>query len=357
MNDANYSRPEPSARFARAIEFANNAETKWPRNLDKGLASDNATQEPPPWNEVLGPTQARGGPAGVIRQGGETLATWGEPDRVDMTFSVTKSFLALLAGIAVGDGLIRDLDDPVRAYATDDGFESAQNASITWRQLLQQTSEWEGTLFDKPDLIDRNRAVNDPEANKKKGTHRDLQAPGSFWEYNDVRVNRLSLSLLQLFKRPLPEILRTRIMDPIGASSTWEWHPYTNSTVDIDGTAMPSVPGGGHWGGGLFISSDDLVRVGELVRNHGKFDGRDILPAGWTQSLITPCALNPSYGLMWWLNTDRLLHPAAPATSYFAFGAGSNLIWIDPPLELVVVMRWISPSKVGGFMETVLAEL
>jgi CubicO group peptidase (beta-lactamase class C family) len=56
----------------------------------------------------------------------------------------------VLAGVAVERGLIRSIDDPVRDYSLDDGFTSPQNRDITWRHLLDQTSEWEGTLFDKP---------------------------------------------------------------------------------------------------------------------------------------------------------------------------------------------------------------
>ncbi|MEM7254735.1 MAG: serine hydrolase [Pseudomonadota bacterium] len=339
------------------VAYANEAESPWPRDLGEGLNSDARNNEPPPWNEVLGPTRPRGGPAGLVRRGGDTLIEWGDIDRVDMTFSVTKSFLALLAGIAVGDGLIADLDDPVHGYALDDGFDSAQNRTITWRHLLQQTSEWEGTLFDKPDLVDRNRSVNNAEANQRKGTHRDLGTPGSHWEYNDVRVNRLSLSLLHLFKRPLPEVLAERIMRPIGASDTWEWLAYRNATVDVEGVPIASVPGGGHWGGGLFISARDLARVGELVRAHGMWGGEAVLPSGWTEALREPCALNPTYGLLWWLNTEQRYRPSAPASSYFAFGAGSNVIWIDEPLELVAVIRWIDGAQVDGFIRTVLSAI
>ena len=59
-------------------------------------------------------------------------------------------------------------------------------------------------------------------AEAPKGTRRAMKKPGSFYEYNDVRVNRLSLSLLQLFKEPLPSVLKRRIMDPIGASTGWK---------------------------------------------------------------------------------------------------------------------------------------
>lgn len=357
---------EPAA-LARAVQIAAEAETPWPIDLALGLSSDDGIHEPR-WNEVLGPTQARGAPNGLVLHQGETVARWGEPDRVDMTFSVTKSFLALLTGLALGDGLITSLDDRVADYSSDDGFSSEHNREITWRHLLEQTSEWQGTLWNKPDQVDHFRRIGQAQSNnrtldhgrtpdhgaahpgRQKGELRELHRPGTFWEYNDVRVNRLSLSLLQLFQRGLPEVLRERIMVPIGASSSWAWHPYRNSAVDIGGRTIMSVPGGGHWGGGLFISSEDLARVGRLVQLGGTWEGRQVLPAGWAAQLRTPSAPNPTYGLMWWLNTNRQYLVDAPDTSYFMVGAGSNIVWLDDRLDLVVVMRWIDSTKLGAIV-------
>ena len=101
--------------------------------------------EKAPDNEVLGPVTPRGGHAGIVYRGGKKLAEWGDVDHADMTFSVAKSYLALLAGLALGDGLIKSLDDKAGDYALDDGFTSEQNKDITWRHLLTQTSEWSGT--------------------------------------------------------------------------------------------------------------------------------------------------------------------------------------------------------------------
>ena len=70
--------------------------------------------EKAPDNEVLGPVTPRGGHSGIVYQGGKKLAEWGDVDRADMTFSVAKSYLALLAGLALGDGLIKSLDDKAR---------------------------------------------------------------------------------------------------------------------------------------------------------------------------------------------------------------------------------------------------
>src|SRR5947207_6973363 len=139
---------------AAAARHASEHETPWSRDLSRMVANDFA--ERPPWNETLGPLRPRGGPNGLLLRNGLVVAEWGDTTRADMTFSVAKSYLAILAGLAVDRGVIR-LDDPVRATVRDGGFDAAQNRDITWRHLLQQTSEWQGALWGKPDSIDHNR--------------------------------------------------------------------------------------------------------------------------------------------------------------------------------------------------------
>ena len=290
----------------------------------------------------IGPHPARrGGPAGMVLKDGYLVAEWGDTRRVDQAFSVAKSFLSVVAGVAWDRGEIGSVDDPVRENVDDGGFEGDHNGAITWRHLLQQTSEWEGTLFGKPDAVDRNRAVGkDGEALDKSET-RTLREPGTFWEYNDVRINRLSLALLRTIGRPLPRVLAENVTEPIGATDTWEWHGYHNSTVDVDGTAMKSVSGGGHWGGGLWISARDLARVGLLYLNGGAWDGNRLLSEAWVDASTEPCDVNESYGYLWWLNGDRTLWPSAPESAYAALGHGQNTVWIDPEHDLVVVLRWL----------------
>jgi CubicO group peptidase (beta-lactamase class C family) len=349
-----------AARLADAVAWALAHDSPHPRSLflpDGRFALTAEAGEKAPDDAIIGPVSPRGGPAGLILRGGRIVAEWGDADRPDMTFSIAKSYLALLAGVAVGDGLIRDLDDRAGDAALDDGFDSPQNRDVTWRHLLQQTSEWEGTLFGKPDMIDRHRLVGRQVALAPKGSFRALRRPGTWWEYNDVRVNRLALSLLQLFREPLPAVLKRRIMDPIGASQAWRWEGYRNATVDIGGRPMVSVPGGSHWGGGLFIGARDHARVGLLVASDGVCDGRRLLPEGWCAELRRPCAIAPFYGLMWWLNTDRNQFPSVPESSWFAFGWGSHIVWIDPDHDLVAVIRWIDRAHADGFMKRVLASV
>ncbi len=347
--------PFDTAKLAEATRFALAHETPWPRDLRAHIEA--GYFERPPYNEILGPIRARGAPNGLILHHGEPVASWGNTHQMDFTFSVAKSYLSLLAGVAVADGLITDLDDPVRRTVDDGGFDGPDNGAITWRHLLQQTSEWSGSLFGKSDVIDHNRSLATEGLGAAKGEQRELHKPGTFWEYNDVRVNRLSLALLQRFRRPLPQIFAERIMQPIGASNDWRWHGYRTSSVEIDGHMIESVAGGSHWGGGIEIHAEDQARIGQLMLQRGDWNGRQVLPEDWITQSVQPSRLNPAYGLLWWLNTRHLRYPNAPEDSVFAVGAGGNLTWIDPANDIVAVLRWIDPAAMDGFIARVLAAL
>ncbi len=344
---------ETHPALAEAVAFAQAHESPFPRDLRALLEAGHF--DPPPHNTPIGPVFPRGPQNGLVERRGEQLASWGDTRQADLTFSVAKSCLSLLAGIAWADGLLPDLDEPVRARIQDGGFESDQNSPITWRQLLTNTSEWEGELFGKPDTLDRGRDLA-REGERERSQVRTLQAPGTWWEYNDVRVNRLSLSLLRLFRRPLPEVFAERILDPIGGSRDWTWHAYDNAQVEVDGRRLPSVPGGTHWGAGLRIHAEDQARIGRLVLGRGAWGGRQVLPAQWIDWSLAPCALNPSYGFLWWLNGAGRW-PGAPADSVFAIGAGENVIWIWPSGEVVAVLRWVDRGVVGAFCGKVAAAL
>ncbi|MGH7123225.1 MAG: serine hydrolase domain-containing protein [Stellaceae bacterium] len=345
-----------AARLEAAVGFAREHETPWSCDLAAVIAGNYF--EPPPWNEIIGPVRPRGAPNGLVTRHGRLVARWGETRQVDMTFSVTKSYLSLLAGIAHDRGLLPDPQERVGVRVKDGGFDSAHNSAITWHHLLQQTSEWQGSLWDKPDLVDRNRdLLTEGKPGNSKGTYRPLRNPGGYWEYNDVRVNRLSLALLRLFREPLPRVFTDALMRPIGASSSWEWHGYRNSRVDINGVSMESVSGGGHWGGGAFMHAKDQARIGLLMLGRGAWAGHRIVSERWIDLSTAPCDINPSYGYLWWLNTGRKLFPSASAESLFANGAGANSIWIDPSTGIVAVMRWIDAGARDGFIARVGAAL
>lgn len=345
----------PSSAFAAAIAHASAHETPWPRDP----AADPTRwgvhhEDPPPYNRLRGPVHARGPQSGVILRRGHELAAWGEPDRADLCFSVAKTCLALLAGVAVREGLLPDLHAPVVERLPGIGFDTPHNRAVTWAQLLDQTSEWEGRCFGVPDSVDRWRKVaQDPRpAGGPKGGARPLQPPGSYWEYNDVRINQLALALLHLFGRPLPEVFRHEILQPLGAGAGYAWRGYDDAwltlpTPDGRGRRVQSVPGGSHWGGGLSISSRDLARLGRLLLDGGRHPGdggRALLPAGWVQGMTTPCPVAPFYGRLVWLNPGRSVFPAASERACFMLGAGGHTVWVEPDLDAVVVLRWLDPA-------------
>lgn len=346
------------AALQDAVAFAESNDSPWPRSFyypDGRYVGIVEWNETGPWSEVAGPVVPRGGPAGLILKRGRLLAEWGDASRTDMTFSVAKSYLAVLAGVAVADGLIASIDEPVARTVSGPWFESAHNARITWRHLLQQSSEWQGELWGKSDQVDHNRQVGVGADNSRKGERRELRAPGTHYEYNDVRVNLLALCLLLRFGRPLPDVLRERVMEPIGASKSWEWHGYRTSWIEVNGKRMQSVSGGAHWGGGMFISARDHARLGLLVAREGRWGDRQILPVRWVREMLSPSPTNESYGLLWWLNRGGARHASASPSSVFAMGAGTNLIWIEPQHDLVTVLRWIDKAAVGGFIDRLMA--
>jgi CubicO group peptidase (beta-lactamase class C family) len=361
------------AKIQEAIAFAKERASQAARDLEEAHYQSFGRE---PFGNAVGPFKPRGEPTGVIVKNGYLVAEWGEPARVDMTFSVTKSFVSTVVGLAVERGLIRSIDDSVFRYvgpilhatapdlATEGGrgrfdarvpiepFETPHNRKITWRNMLQQTSDFEGTLWGKPEWADR------PSNTPATWWTRERATPGSTYEYNDTRVNALALAATAVWRRPLPEVLNELVMAPIGASSTWRWYGYDNSWIVLDGRLVQAVSGGGHWGGGMFISAYDMARFGLLTGRNGKWGTKQVLPESWIQESRKPTGAQPTYGFMnYFLNTDRKPMPSAPATVYWHLGNGTNAIIVDPEHDLVVVARWIQGNALDGLMQRVLGAL
>lgn len=328
-----------------AVRFAIRNDSKTDYDLHAALLKAWAYE---PDYKILGPVKPRGKPTGIILKKGYIAAQWGDVKRVDMDFSVTKSYLSTLAGLAYDSRLIKNIDDHVRDYI-EEKFEGEHNSKITWRHLLTQSSDWAGCLFGNCDWADRP---------PKQGTiedwkNRKLLEPGSTFEYNDVRVNLTAFSLLQVWRKPLPAVLREKIMDPIGASSTWRWYGYENSSVILDGLSMQSVSGGGHHGGGLFISTLDQARFGLLFLRKGKWKNQQLVSERWVKAVHQPSIANKSYGFMWWTNHENQLGNISKDI-YYANGFGGNFIVIDNEHDLVIAVRWLEPSKLAEFVQRVI---
>jgi CubicO group peptidase (beta-lactamase class C family) len=359
------------AKLDEAIAFAKASESRASRDLEEAHYQTFGRE---PFGLAVGPFSTRGAQTGVVVRRGYIVATWGEPDRVDMTFSVTKSFVSTIVGLAMDRGMISSIDDPVYrsmapvlhatapALASEGGrgrfdarrpidlFAGDHNRKITWDHLLRQTSDWEGTLWGKPEWADR------PSNQTATWWTRERVAPGAGYEYNDTRVNVLALAALNVWRRPLPDVLREYVMDPIGASPTWRWYGYDNSWVVIDGQLIQSVSGGGHWGGGMFISAYDQARFGLLTLRNGKWGDRQLISDAWLRRARTPTLPQQDYGFMnFYLNTARRRMPSVSERAFLHLGNGTNAIICDPENDLVVVARWIESGAIDGLMQRVIA--
>jgi CubicO group peptidase (beta-lactamase class C family) len=362
-----------AAKLQEAIRFAETHESSENRNLK--IAHYESAFGREPFGYPVGPMKERGPATGLIIYRGYVVGQWGDPARVDLTFSVAKSFLSTTAGLAVEAGLIRSVQDQVHPYMApiypydplrlavnkadhldqEDVFElfdTPHNQKITWDNLLRQTSDWEGTLWGKPDWGDR------PAEGVKQKRGRDPREPGSSYEYNDTRVNVLALALLNVWRKPLPQVLKEKIMDPIGASPTWRWTGYENSYIVLDGQIVQSVSGGSHWGGGMMLSAWDQARFGYLTLRNGNWNGKQLIPRSWIDLSKTPTPVQPDYGFMnYYLNLEQKQIPAAPKSAFFHLGAGTNLIYVDPENDLLVVTRWIPNGDKAELIRLVLESL
>jgi hypothetical protein len=356
------------SKVKEAVDFAIAHETKSPRSMEQNHYQTFGKE---PFGDAIGPMKDRGAPTGIIIKNGYVIAEWGEPHRPDMTHSVTKSFLSATVGLAYDRGLIKSINDTVYHYvppiliysphptenkADQFGlpkmlnlFDTPHNKTITWNDLLRQTSDWEGTLWGKPDWADR------PNADPKEWLARKRNTPGSVYEYNDTRVNALALAALNVWRKPLPQVLKENIMDEINASTTWRWYGYENSFIVLDGEIVQSVSGGGHWGGGMIISAYDMARFGYLTLRNGKWKDQQLLSEQWLKLSTTPTPAQIGYGFMnYFLNTDKKYLPSAPATAFTHIGNGTNMIYVDREHDLVAVVRWIDNASLDGFVNALL---
>lgn len=359
-----------SNKIKEALDYAMAHENTQPKNLWLSQAMQFGKE---PFSDPIGPMADRGLAAGIIIYKGYIIAEWGDPSSVEMTHSVTKSLVSSVVGLAYEKGLISSLDDkvytylpPVEVVSTEVQlnenpitktsftypFETEHNRKISWDHLLRQTSDWEGVLWGKPDWADR------PSDKSAEWTTRKRFEPGSVFKYNDTRVNALTLAATLVWRKPLPEVLRENILNPIGASNTWVWAGYKNAWIIVDGKMIQSVSGGGHFGGGMFISAYDMGRFGLLTLRKGNWNGKQILSEDWIRKSTTPTSANTGYGFMnYFLNTDRKMYPSAPATAYAHIGNGTNAIYVDLENDVVAVVRWIDDKSMDGFVKIVLSAL
>jgi CubicO group peptidase (beta-lactamase class C family) len=269
----------------------------------------------------------------------------------DNTYSVTKSVVSALVGIALGEGKLKGLDQPVGVLLARHLPHDADPrlARVTLEQLLTMTSGLAG---------DDRSLGGDPRISQRQGASRDWVGhilgrrlatnPGASFAYSSATSQLLSAIVADAAGVSTLGFARARLFGPLGIASAKAPQPVLVAhpsqaavkTYARAPVAWPTDPQGYQLGfSGLKLPSRDLAKLGYLYLNGGRWDGRQVIPAGYVAASTRPHSTPPpdsiggeSYGYQWWM-TNQARHP-----SFRAVGYGGQLIEVVPDLDLVVVI-------------------
>ncbi len=241
-------------------------------------------------------------------------------EAMQTSFSVAKSFVATLVGIALGEGYLAGLDDPLTAYVPELAERDRRFEDITLQHLITMSSglsfsegwsPWAdpANTYHGTDL--RAAAVKKPNVESE---------PGTVFHYNDWNVILLGLVLERATSMPVAEFMETRLWQPMGAEADGSWSLDSESGgfekmfVGVNGRAI------------------DMAKLGWLYLHGGRNGDRQVVPAEFVMeatSVDTETDPAAGYQYLWWIDEAR--------QSYFANGDHGQFIYVDPSAELVIV--------------------
>lgn len=268
-----------------------------------------------------------------------------DPAQRNVSFSSGKSWGSAMVGVAVAKGLL-SVDDPVARHHPPE--RSGLHPDTTVRHLLTMASG--GTLVAKPSSK-RPRRLDDPdpephpgidyvrltepEPGRPPGYGRTIP-PGTMFHYDGVPADHLSDVIAAVAGQPSLAFATEALLEPLGVENL----NYQPEGVDPRGNVRI--------GGSIELSVRDMARLGQLWLNGGRWDGRQLVDAAYVREAVTPSALNPDYGFLWWLNTSGRL-PQAPCGMFNASGAFGQYVFVVPQDKLVVAtMGFTDPPPAGS---------
>jgi len=251
------------------------------------------------------------------------------PDSQHIAFSVTKSFVSALVGIAHNEGLIDSIEDPITKYLPD--FNGTGYEGVRIKDILQMSS---GVKWNE-DYADPNSDINRYGRTIAKGSSfRDFskslkreKEPGTFHHYVSIDTQILGFLLAEVTGMPLKDYLYEKLWNKIGMEDEAYF------IVDNDGVEMAL--------GGLNATLRDYAKFGLLYANRGRWNGEVIVPSAWVDASHQTDAphllpgeheLSSSpwgYGLQWWV-------PGFPNTDFTASGIYNQYIYVDPIKNIVI---------------------
>ena len=270
-----------------------------------------------------------------------------------------KSYLSLLAGIAVADGLIPDIDRPVRESVDDGGFDTAQNATDHLAAPADQhLGMGRGRCSARP-MRSTAAATSASEGQGKKGQRALAARRHALGIQRHPGEPPVARAAAPLPAARCPMCSREAVLRADRRLGRVALGRLPHVVGDAGGWAARAVGPGRHALGRRCL---DPCRGPGARRPAGAEPRRLGGPPGscrphGSRNRSQPCALNPHYGFLWWLNTDGTRFPSAARDAFFASGAGGNLTWVDPSSGIVAVLRWTDPAAMDGFIGRVRAAL
>jgi CubicO group peptidase (beta-lactamase class C family) len=249
------------------------------------------------------------------------------------SFSVAKSFTSTLVGVAIKDGYIASLDDPVVKYLPD--LKGSAYDDVTVRQLLSMTSgvKWNEDYTDpNSDVARFSYEAADPGVDQTVSYMRKLPReapPGTKWVYKTGETNLVGVLVTAATHHTLSDYLSTKIWAPYGMEQDAFWLAAKDTRQEPGGCCISAA-------------LRDYARFGQFVMQGGVIDGKAVVPDDWfslaTRTQVATDQTNQGYGFQWWTNPDG---------TYEGRGIFGQMIHIDPKRELVIAMSSSWPTAVG----------
>jgi len=259
-----------------------------------------------------------------------------------ISYSMAKSITSMLIGLALSEGSIRSLDDPIEEYIAE--LAGSAYSGVTIREILEMRSgvDYEERYdFDNPGVAAANHnnalVLNltrfaDAACAVEKKTE-----PGAVFEYKTLDTAVLGWLVERATRMTASAYMASRIWEPLGA--------------EADGYfIMDGPPGVGRefTGAGFNATLRDYARLGQMVLDGGVADGRRILPADWVALSTAPSHPETEaggYGLQWWTVAD--------SNAFYALGLQGQFVYIDPDSRTVIVkLSYFPPGDATGTRET-----
>ena len=262
---------------------------------------------------------------------------WGDfsADRMATIFSVSKSINSLMCGIAIDDGYIRSIDDPVTDYLPELKKKDPMWQKLTIRHLLDMRS---GLDFD--DTYDLNwKDLHYLNAMARLNYGRNIQKqicglkfrcePGTQRRYESMTAAILGIVIERASGKRFADYLSERVWKPLGME-----HP---AVVNIDSRKHDNA----HTFGGISTTIHDLAKIGRLYLNHGMWDGRRIVSEEWIRQTADCDTSYHGYHFNWYnINYEGYVRPEY--SGYYALGICSQVLYVNPHKNLVIVRMGLS---------------